>query len=90
MATVMKMKSSFLGMVFCAATSLSAVGLTVGQGETLDVTESAVYETVTVHGTLNIESGAKLTATVLMGLNLVPENTRRVTARVSCVSPLRE
>lgn len=65
MATVMKMKSSFLGIVFCAATSLSAVDLTVGQGETLDVTESAVYETVTVHGTLNIESGAKLTATVL-------------------------
>jgi hypothetical protein len=39
--------------------------LVVGQGETLNLSSDAVYDTVTVHGTLNIESGAKLTAAVL-------------------------
>lgn len=39
--------------------------LVVGREETLNLSSDAVYDTVTVHGTLNIESGAKLTAAVL-------------------------
>ena len=48
-----------------AGAAAFADNLVVGREETLNLSSDAVYDTVTVHGTLNIESGAKLTAAVL-------------------------
>ena len=48
-----------------AGAAAFADDLVVGCEETLNLSSDAVYDTVTVHGTLNIESGAKLTAAVL-------------------------
>lgn len=48
-----------------AGAAAFADDLVVGREETLNLSSDAVYDTVTVHGTLNIESGAKLTAAVL-------------------------
>lgn len=42
-----------------------AEDLTVEKGATTSLTESATYDTVTVHGMLTIEKGVKLTATTL-------------------------
>ena len=48
-----------------AGAAAFADNLVVDREETLNLSSDAVYDTVTVHGTLNIESGAKLTAAVL-------------------------
>ena len=48
-----------------AGTGAFAADLVVGREEILNLSSDAVYDTVTVRGTLNIESGAKLTAAVL-------------------------
>ena len=45
--------------------SANAADLVVGRGETNNITSDETYDTVTVCGTLNVNSGAKLTATTL-------------------------
>ena len=45
--------------------SANAADLAVGRGETYNVMSDETYDTVTVSGTLNVSSGAKLTATTL-------------------------
>ena len=65
---VMKKKiKSVLFFVFplLAGTGAFAADFVVGREEILNLSSDAVYDTVTVRGTLNIESGAKLTAAVL-------------------------
>lgn len=58
-----------LGLISCSSYT-SAEDLTVARGETLDLPESATYDTVTVSGTLNIPAGLTLTtATLELGPN---------------------
>ena len=44
--------------------------LTVGRDETISLSSDCVYDTITVHGTLNVSNGAKVQVTTV---NLGPD-----------------
>ena len=53
-----------LGLICCSIRAF-ADDITVARGETLDLSESATYDMVTVSGTINIPAGLTLTAATL-------------------------